>query len=278
MFAKTYYVATRGSNENPGTIDCPFGTITFGISQLSKGDTLYVLSGTYNERVYPYEIDGTADNPIVISAYPGGSPIIDGTGIRIHAGGGLVHIGSAYTHLNGFEVQNANINGEYDGSSGIVIASRNCIVSNCIVHNTYGMAILAARDSCIIENCSAYNISMSNEDQVRQEGEIWSNAIAVRGSSSSIVSDCIIRHCLIHDAFGEGYTLCFTDHCIIEDCVIYDAYAVALYVRNSKHSLVQRNLVYMSKDMGKGSQVGIGYWNEGIINYTIFNDTMISKT
>jgi hypothetical protein len=46
-----YYVATNGSDSNPGTISQPFRTIKRGIASLAGGDTLRIRAGTYDERL-----------------------------------------------------------------------------------------------------------------------------------------------------------------------------------------------------------------------------------
>src|SRR5579859_6230858 len=45
----SYYVSTSGSDTNPGTLSSPFKTIAKGVSAVNAGDTLYIVSGTYNE-------------------------------------------------------------------------------------------------------------------------------------------------------------------------------------------------------------------------------------
>ena len=53
-FASTYYVApsaSGGDNNNPGSISSPWETITYALTQLSAGDTLYLREGTYRETV-----------------------------------------------------------------------------------------------------------------------------------------------------------------------------------------------------------------------------------
>ena len=45
--AATYYVATNGSDSNPGTQSQPFQTVQKGLSVLQAGDTLYLRGGTY---------------------------------------------------------------------------------------------------------------------------------------------------------------------------------------------------------------------------------------
>jgi parallel beta-helix repeat protein len=71
----TYYVATNGSDSNPGSISQPFRSIRKGVSVLGAGDTVYIRSGIYQEN-----LDGNRDkipsgtswsNPVTIAAYPG---------------------------------------------------------------------------------------------------------------------------------------------------------------------------------------------------------------
>lgn len=42
----TYFVATDGSDENPGSMAEPFRTIERGVSVLQGGDTLYIRQGS----------------------------------------------------------------------------------------------------------------------------------------------------------------------------------------------------------------------------------------
>jgi len=46
-----YYVATTGSDANPGTETQPFRTLAHGVIVLAPGDTLNILSGTYAESL-----------------------------------------------------------------------------------------------------------------------------------------------------------------------------------------------------------------------------------
>ena len=84
-FASTYYVApsaSGGDNNNPGSISSPWETITYALTQLSAGDTLYLREGTYRETVTITQ-DGTSGNEITIEAYTDNGTLeivtIDGT-------------------------------------------------------------------------------------------------------------------------------------------------------------------------------------------------------
>ncbi len=75
--AETYYVATTGSNSNPGTESKPWQTVAHAVNTMIAGDTTYVRGGTYNEGLIPFRQSGTQAAPIKLLNYPGESPIID---------------------------------------------------------------------------------------------------------------------------------------------------------------------------------------------------------
>lgn len=68
------------SDDNPGTADKPFRTISRGVKELRPGDTLTVRGGTYREGV---EIDlvGSAEHPITVRAAAAEQPLIKGSEI-----------------------------------------------------------------------------------------------------------------------------------------------------------------------------------------------------
>ena len=84
-FSSTYYVApsaSGGSNSNNGSISSPWETITYALTQLSAGDTLYLREGTYRESITITQ-DGSLGNVITIEAYTDSGTLetvtIDGT-------------------------------------------------------------------------------------------------------------------------------------------------------------------------------------------------------
>ena len=95
--AATYYVATTGSDNNPGSVSAPWRTIRVAVSRLSAGDTLYIRGGVYTG--YTDNIDsqsatvpsGTSwANAITISGYPGETATLQppdwSPGIRLTTG------------------------------------------------------------------------------------------------------------------------------------------------------------------------------------------------
>lgn len=95
LSAGTYYVATTGSDAAAGTIAAPWATWNYAFNQLVAGDTLYIRGGTYqpigtfsdagfgdtHSAVSIHNINGTAENRIVVMGYPGERAILDGLNV-----------------------------------------------------------------------------------------------------------------------------------------------------------------------------------------------------
>jgi hypothetical protein len=76
---RVFYVSASGSDANGGTLAAPFRTITHGLKVLAPGDTLYVRGGIYAEKVAPSITAGRSGSPVLVSAFPGESPLIIGS-------------------------------------------------------------------------------------------------------------------------------------------------------------------------------------------------------
>lgn len=74
----TFYVSPSGSDANPGTLEAPFGTMSFALRQLRAGDVLDVRGGTYHERVNVLARPGRRGARVLVSAYPGERPVVEG--------------------------------------------------------------------------------------------------------------------------------------------------------------------------------------------------------
>lgn len=74
-----WYVSPTGRDSWPGTKDQPWRTLSYALRQLLPGQLLYVRDGEYREQVAQLNIrEGTADKRIVVMAYPGESPLVEG--------------------------------------------------------------------------------------------------------------------------------------------------------------------------------------------------------
>ncbi len=72
----SYYVATNGSDTNPGTKARPFKTVQQAVGALKPGDTVLIGEGRYPAFVVQ-NLHGTAEAPITFKSYRGEKAVID---------------------------------------------------------------------------------------------------------------------------------------------------------------------------------------------------------
>ncbi len=106
----TYYVATNGSDSNPGTEVQPFSTIQRGIGAVSTGDTILVRGGVYNENP-----DINNKTNIILKNYPGETPIVRGDSETHRYGIITIESSASYITLDGFTIDEEMIPVRYDG-------------------------------------------------------------------------------------------------------------------------------------------------------------------
>ncbi|CUH80524.1 M10 family metallopeptidase C-terminal domain-containing protein [Tropicibacter naphthalenivorans] len=116
-----YYIGTHGSDSNAGTQDSPLASIAAIANQLQPGDTVYYLSGTYQNATYGAvdatgareiwkdssdtifklnNVHGTADAPITIAPAPGAQVTLQYDG-----NGAVVLRGSSHIVVQGFDIE-----------------------------------------------------------------------------------------------------------------------------------------------------------------------------
>ena len=129
--AADYYVATSGSDSNPGTSAQPFRTITHAYAYAAPGVTIHVMPGTYYDYTSRWGIhlgaSGTPAQPIVLHSEVRGAAIIDGQNAANRNEG--FYIDGDYNVVDGFEIRNCPNGGISIWSDG------NQILNNRIHHN-----------------------------------------------------------------------------------------------------------------------------------------------
>ena len=142
--ATDYFVTKTGNDTNPGTHSSPWKTLSHAANMLIAGDTVYIGSGTYTERLTPVN-SGTNGQYINFISQAGASVTIDGTSISLpDYDSGLVHIeGKSFIKVSGLNIRNA---GPFQNNSGIFIdTSSNIIIENNNIYNTVSSGIGVCR-------------------------------------------------------------------------------------------------------------------------------------
>lgn len=149
--AADYFVATSGSDRNPGTEAAPFASIRQAASVTNPGDNVFIRGGTYTQGVTVAR-SGSAGAWITFAAYPGEVPVLEGgggggTGFNIEASfirvrGLVARNWSASGFANGWDVSPGNVEfielvAEGNGINGIAFYKATGVrIESCIVaHN-----------------------------------------------------------------------------------------------------------------------------------------------
>ena len=134
--SSTFFVSTAGSDNNPGSKEQPFKTLTKAWSVISPGDTIFLRAGKYNNSIMPGTIyfrnkNGTSADPIVITNYQNEKPVLDYSDSTFTTGKcGFCIENVEYLHIKGIRITNINqpITGNI-AQYGIILWSN---VSNCV--------------------------------------------------------------------------------------------------------------------------------------------------
>jgi len=143
---QNYYVNTAGNDDTgDGSYNLPWQTIQNGMDQLSAGDTLNIMAGTYNEKLF-VEVSGTNENKIVIRNNSNDTVIISGADII-----------DSEAVIEIYNQSNITIEGLF--------------ITNNEMPDSKGILIEAKCNNITIRNNKIYNINFSNNatDVVTEE-------------------------------------------------------------------------------------------------------------
>jgi hypothetical protein len=196
--ASTYYVAKNGSDDYAGTEALPWKTIQKAANTVVAGDTVYIKTGTYNERVIPAN-SGSSGSPIIYAPYESDEVIIDATGLS----GSAVYInGKSYIIFGGpsssnkIQIKNAMSS----GSAGVMLngAATHCILRNLYIENTDMGGIHAMSDwfpvTPILTNLTIDGCEITNTNHGYNQEAL----------SLIMVDQFEIKNCKIHNTVKEG--------------------------------------------------------------------------
>lgn len=180
--AAEYYVATNGSDANPGTIQQPFASLQRAQESAEPGDTVFIRGGRYRmqesdiarkERIWAHVIrlnkSGRSGQRINYWAYENEQPVFDFSTVkpprlRVHA----FSVSGSWLHFKGIEIVGVRVT--------ISGHTQSICFANDGSHNVYeqltmhdGMAIgiysVNGSDNLFL-NCDAFN----NYDSVSENG------------------------------------------------------------------------------------------------------------
>ncbi|VVB89784.1 Right handed beta helix region [uncultured archaeon] len=259
----TYYVATNGNDGNSGSSSSPWRTIQHAADTVSAGATVYVMGGTYNEKV-TIKKSGSSGSYITFAAYPGQTATIDGTGISLNYDGLIRMDGVSYIKISGFTVVHSSF-------MGIMMSggASNIIVQNNHISDTSSSALLAQDASYITYDGNEVTNSQTMKGLSGQTNE---NVNIIRTNNFEIKNNHIYSNANFESIdVKEG-----SSYGSIHGNDISGAHSAGIYVdsqgKNSQNIDIYQNKVHDSQESGARG-IAIGVENSGSAkNMRIYNN------
>ena len=207
--AATYYVATTGSDSNPGTSAQPFRTITYAYSRVVAGDLVLVQPGTYTDYQSAWGLylnkNGTSGSPITLQSVVRGGAIIDGTGEsdRPYC---VILYGTSYNVVDGFTIRNCLLGGitlYWDGANA---STHNTFINNEISNISNPTPGPHGRGGQGIAENEPANNNVFCQNYIHDIGAAWDSnfdhGMYMEGSNSTYCNNIIS-----HNTYGNGIQL-----------------------------------------------------------------------
>jgi hypothetical protein len=201
----TYYVATTGNNTNNGSFATPFKTIQYAVNKAVAGDLVYVMTGTYNEKV-KFSKSGTSGSYITLSALSGNTPVIDGSSPSVltpSSREGLISIiNQSYIKIIGFEIRNFSGSGS-NTPVGIYIEGQSHFIeiTNNKVHDINGTGGAHGIATFGVSSADAAHDLIYDGNEVFNCHLYWSEAFVLNGN----VRNFQVINNSVHDCDNIGY-------------------------------------------------------------------------
>ncbi|HVT44084.1 MAG TPA: right-handed parallel beta-helix repeat-containing protein [Thermoanaerobaculia bacterium] len=270
LSAAEYFVATDGSDSNPGTISQPFKTIAKAAGVVRAGDVVNVRGGVYY-GAFTIGSKGTSSARILFRSYPGELAVLDGTGTASDTN--LVTLyKTEYVDFANFEVRNVTRIGILGWA-----AKQTRILGNR-VHDTQkggiyiGYGSFGYSSDITIDSNEVYNTVLENRLLNMSSG--WSQTIGIsRTNRATVTNNRVYRN------YGEAIVFLLSDNGYAASNEVFDNYSVQLYLDNARYSTFDGNLVYTTGDTryyrGGYPAHGIGMANESYSDKNPLTDNKV---
>jgi hypothetical protein len=258
----TYYVATNGSDSNPGTLAKPWLTPQHAANTMVAGDTCYIEAGTYglsgNGQRIVTEHNGAPGAPITFQNYNGGVVTIFSSGLYSN-----LAIQNNYIDFIGL-----NCVGDNTSYGGACIESpiSNILIQNCSFSN-FPVGGIYTDESCtktniIINGCTFNGTNTTNNMEV----------ISLRDVNGFTISNNLVENPV--SANRCGITTAGCSNGSINNNTVYNTSSYGIYIGPSPQNAgsnvnVYNNLVYNCAHAGLAwaDEVGYGETSTGINFY-----------
>jgi hypothetical protein len=239
-FSRILWVSPAGSDTAEGSQTRPFRTVAKALSLIRPGQAIYLLSGTYTERLKLEERGGSASSVLTIQAAPGATPLLKGgTGSTTP----VVDVRGAYWTIDGLRL-------DLSGDRAFAVFWRGSgahhgVVRNCFLKNgTEGAGVYVANSAhdVLIENNEIHHFQKSSGDSHGVCVETTSRNVVVRGNDIHHNSGDGVQ-CLGPEGGATGPGTPF-DNLVVEDNELHENHENGADIKTCTHVILRRNSIW----------------------------------
>jgi hypothetical protein len=210
------YVDAAAAAGGDGSQAKPFKTIAGAVGVMSRGDTVWLATGTYDEVVNVAKLTGSGTT--TFRALPGAAPVISGASGS--AAAGFV----VQTSVPGTVFQDLTIADAMSGALGVQFYYAD---DGQVIH-------------CVTKAMSGNAVTFYYSNRGTVSGSTCQGNIAGRQTTGTVVEDNEV-----YGSSAEGVGLYDgSTQCVVAHNVIHDNYSVNLYLDGISHSTFDANLIY----------------------------------
>ena len=216
------YVETLRPSHRTLTVPDDYATIEWALGNATSGDTVYVKSGTYNERSF------VIDKPLSLVGEDSNNTILVGGVEEIQGGGSTVAVEADNVTVSGFTIKSYNFNTLAWYFFGIYLGGNHSIIKNNVIENC---------NSGIWNDGSVANVSSAviSGNTIRDNAN---DGIFIGGSSSYI---SVIDNNVSSNSFGisisDGYS------CVISGNDVNENPKGAIGISGAKNDIISNSLI-----------------------------------
>ncbi len=205
------------NDNNPGTINSPWCTLSKASLEVGAGDIVYIRAGTYttadNGCVLLMRHSGTSESRITWTNYNDEEVILRGQAI------GIKFNNQEYVTVDGLTIDNINIAESVMAVGADFWSAEHCILQNCIIRHMSPSVDLSGGRSVHLHSSSHYNQILNNtieySGQTEAQGDDMGECVWIDGTHN-LVQGNVIRY------GGHNTVLIGGDYNILRDNIMYN--------------------------------------------------------
>lgn len=256
----TYYVSTSGNDAHDGkSLATAFRTIQKAANTAGAGSTVYILGGTYNERISINKSGNATKGYITYMPYNGQQVIVDATGLSGNSDNVFFLYNRNYIRITGLEIRNNTVPNNKDGAGIFIEGKGNFLeVRRCTIHhmtgtNAMAIAVYGTNKKNPIQNLVIDSNWVYQCEPAPSEAIVLNGNVRLFQVTNNLVHD--VNNIGIDFIGGEGTCPSAANdnarNGICSGNVVFNArssygggYAAGIYIDGGDSIIVERNRIY----------------------------------